>query len=91
MQASDKIVQQRVATALARLAKCEDLKRCFVARRGLDILLELLTDQRKDQETQKEAAGVWVAANSCCMLMGAAKLFQELHYGGFQLCDAWMF
>ena len=57
LQATDKQLQQRVAMALARLAKPTDLRECFVNRKGLEILLELLTDSRKEASVQKEAAG----------------------------------
>ena len=49
-------MQQRVAIALAWLGKEADLRLCFVDRRGLDVLLEMLTDQRRDAATHKEAA-----------------------------------
>ena len=57
MQATDKALQQRVAVALAWLGKEADLRLCFVDRKGLDVLLELLTDQRRDVASHKEAAG----------------------------------
>lgn len=50
-------MQQRVAVALAWLGKEADLRLSFVDRRGLDVLLELLTDQRRDASSHKEAAG----------------------------------
>ena len=50
-------MQQRVAVALAWLGKEADLRQCFVDRMGLDVLLELLTDQRRDASAHKEAAG----------------------------------
>lgn len=56
-QATDKTMQQRVAVALAWLGKEADLRQSFVDRRGLDVLLELLTDQRRDASSHKEAAG----------------------------------
>ncbi len=56
-QATDKTMQQRVAVALAWLGKEADLWQSFVDRRGLDVLLELLTDQRRDASSHKEAAG----------------------------------
>lgn len=56
-QATDKAMQQRVAVALAWLGKEADLRLCFVDRKGLDVLLELLTDQRRDTASHKEAAG----------------------------------
>ena len=57
VQATDKAMQQRVAVALAWLGKEADLRLCFVDRKGLDVLLELLTDQRRDTASHKEAAG----------------------------------
>ena len=50
-------MQQRVAVALAWLGKEADLRLSFVDRRGLDVLLELLTDQRRDASSHQEAAG----------------------------------
>ncbi len=46
-----------MAVALAWLGKEADLRHSFVDRRGLDVLLELLTDQRRDASLHKEAAG----------------------------------
>ena len=63
LQATDKMMQQRVAVALAWLGKEGDLRQSFVDRRGLDVLLELLTDQRRDAGSHKEAAGT--ICNSC--------------------------
>ena len=57
VQATDKLMQQRVAVALAWLGKEADLRQSFVDRRGLDVLLELLTDQRRDASSHREAAG----------------------------------
>ena len=56
LQATDKSMQQRVAVALAWLGKEADLRQCFVDRRGLDVLLDMLTDQRRDASVHKEAA-----------------------------------
>lgn len=56
MYSSDRAVQQRVATALARLAATADLKTAFVDRRGLHVLVDMLTDSKSD-ELQQEAAG----------------------------------
>ena len=67
MQATDKAMQQRVAVALAWLGKEADLRLCFVDRKGLDVLLELLTDQRRDAASHKEAAGE--LSSSCCVLL----------------------
>lgn len=66
MQATDKAMQQRVAVALAWLGKEADLRLCFVDRKGLDVLLELLTDQKRDAASHKEAAGA--APSECCVL-----------------------
>ncbi len=57
MTSSDKLLQQRTATALARLAREEDLRTVFVDRKGLDILLALLTEPASEQGHQLEAAG----------------------------------
>lgn len=56
MQSSDKLLQQRTATALARLAREEDLKTVFVDRRGLDILTSLLVDNSAESSQRLEAA-----------------------------------
>ena len=66
LQATDKQLQQRVAMALARLAKPTDLRECFVNRKGLEILLELLTDSRKEASVQKEAAGEYPHGSRLC-------------------------
>lgn len=60
--AADCVLQQRTATALARLVKEHDLKLVFVDRRGLDILLHMLTDHSSPPGNQREAAGTC----SCC-------------------------
>ena len=65
MQATDKAMQQRVAVALAWLGKEADLRLCFVDRKGLDVLLELLTDQRRDTASHKEAAGEMLTSEVC--------------------------
>ena len=52
--------------ALARLAKPTDLRECFVNRKGLEILLELLTDTRKEASVQKEAAGECALVTADC-------------------------
>lgn len=57
MNCSDPTMQHRTATALARLAREADLKRVFVDRKGLDILLAILTDANRDATCHKEAAG----------------------------------
>jgi len=43
LRSPNKIVQQRIATAFARLAPAKDLKRVFCDHRGLDVLLDKLT------------------------------------------------
>ena len=58
MTCPDRLMQQRTATALARLAREQDLKTVFVDRHGLDILLSLLTDVAREPAQQREAAGV---------------------------------
>ena len=63
-------MQQRVAVALAWLGKEADLRQCFVDRRGLDVLLEMLTDQRRDAAVHKEAASkLCLDAESVCSCM----------------------
>ena len=57
MTCPDRLMQQRTATALARLAREQDLKTVFVDRHGLDILLSLLTDAAREPAQQREAAG----------------------------------
>lgn len=57
MNCSDPVMQHRTATALARLARENDLKTVFVDRKGLDILLNILTDPTRDAICHKEAAG----------------------------------
>ena len=57
MTCPDRLLQQRTATALARLAREQDLKTVFVDRHGLDILLSLLTDAAREPAQQREAAG----------------------------------
>ena len=57
LTAPDRILQQRTATALARLVKEADLKLVFVDRRALDILLHMLTDPASSQAQHREAAG----------------------------------
>ncbi len=61
MNCSEPTLQHRTATALARLAREGDLKTVFVDRKGLDILLSILTDPTRDAVCHKEAAGadVW--------------------------------
>ena len=61
MNCSEPMLQHRTATALARLAREGDLKTVFVDRKGLDILLSILTDPTRDAICHKEAAGevIW--------------------------------
>lgn len=56
MASTDKVLQQRTATALARLAREEDLKTVFVDRRGLDILTNLLVETQAEPSQRAEAA-----------------------------------
>ncbi|KAK9815710.1 hypothetical protein WJX72_008429 [[Myrmecia] bisecta] len=60
LHSTERLVQQRVATALARLTRPQDLRQVFLDHKGLDVLLGLLTDPNKDLVTQKEAAGAVV-------------------------------
>ena len=74
MTCPDRLMQQRTATALARLAREQDLKTVFVDRHGLDILLSLLTDAAREPAQQREAAGavlrvLWVRV--FCLITGA--------------------
>lgn len=58
MRGGDRASRERVAAALARLvSRDEDLRSVFVDRRGLDVLLGLLTDPSRDPGAQREAAG----------------------------------
>ncbi len=66
MTCPDRLMQQRTATALARLAREQDLKTVFVDRHGLDILLSLLTDAAREPAQQREAAGAHRGWSSCC-------------------------
>ena len=45
LHSSNREVRQRAALALARLAPTAVLKRLFVSRQGLDVLLGMLTDE----------------------------------------------
>ena len=67
MNCSDAIMQHRTATALARLARENDLKTVFVDRKGLDILLQILTDPKRDAICHKEAAGVLTCFQHACL------------------------
>ena len=58
MRGGDRASRERVAAALARLVtRDEDLRSVFVDRKGLDVLLGLLTDPSRDPKAQREAAG----------------------------------
>jgi len=63
MTCPDRLMQQRTATALARLAREQDLKTVFVDRHGLDTLL---TDAAREPAQQREAAGAHRGWSSCC-------------------------
>ena len=68
MNCSDAVMQHRTATALARLAREADLKTVFVERKGLDILLQILTDPKRDALCHKEAAGVLTWPQHACLV-----------------------
>jgi len=55
---SDVTIQQRTAVALTRLVKEADLRHVFIERKGIDVLLGILTQPSADDTAQKEAAGV---------------------------------
>ena len=58
MRGGDRAARERVAAALARLVtRDEDLRSVFVDRRGLDLLLGLLTDPSRCPRAQREASG----------------------------------
>jgi hypothetical protein len=57
MSTADRIMQHRTTTALARLGREQDLKTIFIDRKGLDILISILTDPTRDPTTLREAAG----------------------------------
>jgi hypothetical protein len=44
LRSSDKLVQQRAAMSLAKLAPESQIKTIFVDKRGLDVLLDMLVD-----------------------------------------------
>ena len=62
LRSTDPVLQQRTATALARLAREQDLQQVFVECKGLDVLLNLFIDPSKTNDTHKEAAC------GCCAL-----------------------
>ena len=81
MNCSDRAMQHRTATALARLAREQDLKLVFCERKGLDILLGILTDPTREPVALREAASappplcwgclpVWP---SLCMACGSSQ------------------
>lgn len=57
MHSTDKMMQERTVTALARLAQAGDLQNIFIKRQGLDILMSLVTNHVADPDSQREAAG----------------------------------
>ena len=57
MRGPDRTVRERTAAALARLAKEGDLGTVFVERKGVDVLLGVVTDPARDPRAQREAAG----------------------------------
>lgn len=57
MNTADRVMQHRTTTALARLGREADLKTIFIDRKGLDILISILTDPTRDPTTLREAAG----------------------------------
>ena len=63
MYSSDRAVVQRCACALAHMASIPDLHAAFVERKGLDILVDMLTDSKRDTRdaVQREAASA-----RCC-------------------------
>ncbi|KAG1679847.1 hypothetical protein FOA52_012761 [Chlamydomonas sp. UWO 241] len=56
LQSSDRVIQQRAAMALARLAPEAELRSIFVDKRGLDLLLDALVDASVDARLKKDAA-----------------------------------
>ena len=50
MYSSEKAVGQRCACALAHLAAITDLQAAFVERKGLDIIIAMLTDAGKGEK-----------------------------------------
>ncbi len=65
MNTSDRIMQHRTSTALARLGREQDLKTIFIDRKGLDILISILTDTTRDPTTLREAAGALTCRPAC--------------------------
>lgn len=54
---SNAVLQQRTAIALTRLVRGQDLRHVFVDRKGMDVLIDMLTNAKKPGAPQKEAAG----------------------------------
>ena len=52
LRSADRVVQQRAAMALARMAPEGKLRAIFVDKRGLDVLLDMLVDESLDQRIQ---------------------------------------
>lgn len=57
MHSTDKEMQERTVTALARLAQAGDLQNIFIKRQGLEILMSLVTNHVAEPDSQREAAG----------------------------------
>jgi hypothetical protein len=53
LRSSDRIVQQRAAMSLAKLAPENEIKSIFVDKRGLDVLLDMLVDQVGSEGAQR--------------------------------------
>ncbi|KAJ9512639.1 hypothetical protein QJQ45_018860 [Haematococcus lacustris] len=56
LRSSNRVIQQRAAMSLAKLAPESDIKTIFVDRHGLDVLLNMLVDEDLEPRTQREAA-----------------------------------
>lgn len=54
LRSQNKTVQQRIATAFARLVPAEDLKLVFYDHRGLEVLLEVIVSTNSDSEDALE-------------------------------------
>ena len=90
MHCADGRMRHRTATALARLAREQDLRHVFVDRKGLDILIGILTDPAREPLQLKEAAGARARArmhacgsplqlprssNDSCMMVSSPLLY----------------
>lgn len=73
LTSSNPLLQQRTAIALARLAREQDLRLIFVDRKGMDVLLSMLTDPSKSSEQHKEAAGAPQSSFTLQSLIGASQ------------------